>query len=414
MTPSADPPRALEDCLRVRPGDPRYRAACVRAVDLVPAQGRVSLEFENFIASFIRSGPLAAEERDAFYRLAHFYLDQGFPENAAEALAKLIAVDPGYRDAPQLLASVGGKTTDLPGLPEAPPVPAALGPDRARERGEAEFEAPLFDVGVTIANRYRLDQRIGSGGMSVVFRAHDVLVGEDLALKVLTHVVHDEEADRRFKRELALSRQISHPNVIRLYDIGFFHGFRYITMELLSGLDLRARMRHPLPMYEALDYLVQACAGLQAAHDRGVIHRDVKPENCFITRTRTLKLMDFGIAKVQDAPGLTSTGIIAGTAAYMAPEQGMSFRGVTPSADIYALGVVAYELVTGSLPFNHPETMPLLLMHANDPPPPPRRWNPALPEELERVILKCLEKDPARRFASCRELGERLDEIRRR
>jgi serine/threonine-protein kinase len=145
-----------------------------------------------------------------------------------------------------------------------------------------------------------------------------------------------------------------------------------------------------------------------------VIHRDIKPENCYITRDGTLKVMDFGIAKLQAATGVTATGMIAGTAAYMAPEQAMNFRGVTASADVYSLGVVAYELFTGSLPFQHPEMMPLLLMHSRDTPPPPRARNPAIPEALEKVVLRCLEKEPGRRFASCRELAGRLAEIRGR
>jgi serine/threonine-protein kinase len=392
--------------------DEKYREACRRAVDQACERGEVSLEFENRIAAFIRSGPQSAEEGEAFYRLGRLYLEQGFPENAAEALAKLVALDPAFRDAAELLASLRSATTaELPELPEPPrlPDPSEL------LRADDELQGPVFDLGATIADRYRLEERIGAGGTSVVFRARDALVGSEVALKLFTQAVYDEETDRRFRRELSLSRQVTHPNVVRLYDIGFFHGFRYITMELLSGSELRSRMRSgPLPIDEGLDYLIQACAGLHAAHERGVIHRDVKPENCYITRDGRLKVMDFGIAKLQAATGVTATGMIAGTAAYMAPEQAMNFRGVTASADVYSLGVVAYELFTGSLPFQHPEMMPLLLMHSRDAPPPPRARNPAIPETLEQVVLRCLEKEPGRRFASCRALAGRLAEIRGR
>jgi hypothetical protein len=386
-----------------------YRSACLRAVDQACERGEVSLELENRIAGFIRSGPRSGEEREAFYRLARLYLAHGFPENAAEALGKLVASDPAFRDAAELLRSLRPPAAaELPELPESPRLPEPAAP--AEERAE-----PIFDVGSMIADRYLLEQRIGAGGTSVVFRARDGRVGGQVALKLFTQAVYDEETDRRFRREIMLSREVTHPNVVRLYDIGFFHGFRYLTMELLSGRDLRSRMRRgPLSIDEALDYLIQACAGLHAAHERGVIHRDVKPENCFVTRDGRLKLMDFGIAKLQAATGLTATGMIAGTAAYMAPEQAMNFRGVTASADIYSLGVVAFELFTGRLPFQHPETMPLLLMHSRDAPPSPRALNPEIPEPLERVILQCLEKQPARRFASCRQLAGRLAEIRHR
>jgi serine/threonine-protein kinase len=250
--------------------------------------------------------------------------------------------------------------------------------------------------------------------MAVVFKASDLELGEPIALKVFTQVVHDAQAEERFKRELRLSRQLSNPHVVRLFDIGSYRGVRYISMELLKGLDLRARMASPIRYREAVEFIIQACAGLQAAHEAGVIHRDFKPENCFITESGLVKVMDFGIAKVQNAPGITTTGIVVGTPAYIAPEQVSNFSSVGFASDLYALGVVAYELFSGRLPFSHPEPLKLLMMHINDAPPPLRTHNKAIPEELERVILKLLEKDPARRFSSAKELAARLEEIRSR
>jgi tetratricopeptide (TPR) repeat protein len=271
-----------------------------------------------------------------------------------------------------------------------------------------------FVAGATIADRYLLEKRIGKGGMATVFKARDKELEIDIALKVFQQPIEDDEQLlHRFKQELVLSRQLTHQNIIRLYDIGIHNGHRYITMELLSGNELKAQLGKPLDVAVGIDYLVQACAGLQYAHDKGIVHRDVKPQNFFVTADNVLKVMDFGIAKRQDTQGMTVAGMIAGTPNYMSPEQINGFSTVTVSTDIYALGVIAFEMFTGDVPFSHPELMPLLMMHLTKPPPSPRAANPGLPTELEGVVLKLMEKDPARRYPSCRALAEELERIRR-
>jgi serine/threonine-protein kinase len=373
--------------------------------------------FENLLAAFVRGGPQGDEEAAVFRALAQLYERHRIPENAVEVLEKLVAARPGDAEALAELAALRPAQGDLPELPELEPEPPrAARPLAPPDTGAADQEGePAFRVGALIGERYRLDERIGSGGSSVVFRATDVLLGDKVAIKVLTHGVYDRETDERLRRELVLSRRIQHRNVVRLFDIGLAHGFRYISMELLSGVDLRSRMRGgELPLDEGLDYLIQACRGLEAAHAEGIVHRDVKPENCFITRGAVLKLMDFGLAKPQQASGITTTGIVAGTPAYMAPEQVMDFRKVSPSADIYSLGIVAYEMFTGRVPFDHAEPIPLMLMHVNDQPAPPRSRNPLISETLERIILDCLAKNPSARVASCSALGQRLQALRDR
>jgi serine/threonine-protein kinase len=171
-------------------------------------------------------------------------------------------------------------------------------------------------------------------------------------------------------------------------------------------------MQQPIEFRTALGYLIQACHGLQAAHDAGVVHRDVKPDNFFVTADGILKVMDFGIAKQYETPGVTVAGSIAGTPLYMSPEQIGNFSAVTPLTDIYALGVCAYEMFTGQVPFFHAELVPLLMMHVNTPPKPPREHNPHVPPRLEAAILKLLAKDPKARYQSCRELAEELGAIR--
>jgi serine/threonine-protein kinase len=414
---------ALEQLARVPRDGPQYRPACVLAVRLLRGGGTPSFEVEQMLATFLESAPRGDEEIEAFYEMGRLYAEQGLAHDAKPVFERLLAVAPDYRDAAANLAYIEAESAPpafgddlLPDLPEAPqlPDPAELraAAAAAAEPAPAPGDGPIFVVGAVIAERYRLDERIGAGGMAVVFRATDVELGESIALKVFTQVVHDEQAEERFKRELRLSRQLQNPHIVRLFDIGTYRGIRYISMELLKGCDLRARMAAQLSYRDALDYLIQACSGLQAAHEAGVIHRDFKPENCFITEGGLVKIMDFGIAKVQSAPGITTTGIVVGTPAYIAPEQVSNFAAVSFASDLYALGVVAYELFSGRLPFTDPEPMRLLMMHINEAPRSPRTHNPAIPEELERVILKLLEKEPAKRFASAGDLAVSLEEIR--
>jgi serine/threonine-protein kinase len=281
-----------------------------------------------------------------------------------------------------------------------------------RPASDAGEERPLRE-GVTLRGRYRLEEQIGSGGISVVFRARDEELGETIAVKVLSKSTDDPVKDARLQRELMLSHRLAHPNTVRLFELGRSHGYRYLTMELLEGATLADRLpAGRIGLDEGLSYLVQACAALQAAHDLSVIHRDVKPANLFLVDDGPLKLMDFGIAKIRDAPGLTDVGYIAGTVAYMAPEQASDFRAVTSACDLYSLGVVAYEMFTGRRPFTFEDPFRVMRAHRDEAPRPPRQLVPALPEALEAVILRCLEKDPGRRFSSCRELAARLGEIR--
>jgi hypothetical protein len=397
---------ALQDLTRVSADHPRYREACVLAVTLASGEDRLSLALENLLARFLRNAPQDELEVEALKVLAQLYERHGFTENAAEALGKLASVHPAYADEARRLAGlVGPSATELVDLP---PLPKPVG--RAAPGGEhppvlGEGERQPFHEGAVIGGRYRLEMRVGQGGSSVVFRATDLNSGDQVAVKVLTEAVFDAVGEARARRELTLSRQLTHRNVIRVFEMGLVHGLRYLTMELLEGTRLSDRMRGVvIPVGEGLGYLAQACAGLGAAHELGIVHRDVKPSNCFITRGGVLKVVDFGIAKLRDAPGLTATGVIAGTPTYMSPEQARDFRSVTPATDVYALGVLAYEMFTGAPPFVDNNPLNVLMMHRDLLPPPPRSRNPNLPDDLERIILSCLEKEPAGR-PGCQALG---------
>jgi serine/threonine-protein kinase len=194
--------------------------------------------------------------------------------------------------------------------------------------------------------------------------------------------------------------------VARVYDIGTHEGRRYISMELLRGRDLQG-VPKPVSLAQAIDWLTQACDGLHSAHEQGVIHRDVKPENLFLTEQGRVKVMDFGIAKDTEVRR-TRAGMMAGTPEFMSPEQINDMSQVTAATDIYSLGIVAYELLTGTIPFSHKELMPLLMMHAKEPPPPMRSRRPDLPPALDAAVLKALEKQPSARPQTALKFAEML------
>ncbi|MFZ5444496.1 MAG: protein kinase domain-containing protein [Myxococcota bacterium] len=257
-------------------------------------------------------------------------------------------------------------------------------------------------TGMKIAERYRLEALLGEGGSASVYRARDLELDEPVALK-LFHPMSQRDAETlvaRFKLELSLSRILTHPNIVRLFDLGVWEGQRYLTMEYLEGKDLGSRLEQlqgPLPVGAVVSVLEQACEALAAAHERGIVHRDIKPANLFVTDEGVVKVMDFGIARRLDTPGVTVTGTIAGTPEYMSPEQINSFSESQGPADMYSLGATAYHLLTGSLPFPYRELMKVLLAQATEQPAPLRAKNPAVPPELEALVLALLAKDPARR-----------------
>jgi len=371
---------------------------------------------------------------------------------AAKGYERVFREELAFRDAAKRNEAPAAATTgdedslgplpDLPDLPDLPQAaaPVAHVPTMSFSRGNvsppvavspamdavpSEFPSELtwggasqmgvaLEPGAVVNQRYRLDKKIGQGGMGAVWKATDLELDEIIAIKFLASQLVDEQVLGRFKQEVSLSRQFNHPNIIRLYDIGSCADQKYITMELLVGHNLGEVMRAaPLDFEQGLALLIQACYALQVVHERQVIHRDIKPDNFFITDEGVLKVMDFGIAKRHSAGrGLTRAGMMAGTPQYMAPEQANNFGGVTHLADIYALGCIAYQMFTGTVPFDAEEVMPILVAHMVQAPDPPRQRNPAIPAELDAVILKLLEKKPEARVQSCRELAAILSGIR--
>ncbi len=266
-----------------------------------------------------------------------------------------------------------------------------------------------------VDNRYRIVKRLGSGGMAEVYLAHDDVLDRDVALKVMNRrYAYDNEFVERFKREAQSAAALSHPNIVSIYDRGESEdGTYYIAMEYLPGGTLKDRIlkRGALSPRTAAAVALQIAEALRAAHHAGVVHRDIKPHNVLVTATGDVKVGDFGIARAASSSTVTRTGSILGTAHYISPEQAMG-EPVGPQSDLYSLGVVLYEMLTGNLPYEADSAIALVMKHINEPPYPPRDANPEVSEALDAVTMKLLAKDPRDRYASADELIDDLERAR--
>jgi eukaryotic-like serine/threonine-protein kinase len=274
-------------------------------------------------------------------------------------------------------------------------------------------------VGERFAGRYDVQELLGSGGMGVVYRAFDREVGEVVAIKALRPDLggFDPTLLERFKQELRLARRITHRNVVRTYDLGEVDGVYYITMELVRGTTVATLIREAgrLDVPATLTIGKQVCRALEVAHEEGVIHRDVKPQNLLVDPSGFLKVMDFGIARLAEQrsdPGqaLTAAGVVVGTPQYMAPEQ-LFGNVVDGRADLYATGAVLFECVTGRPVFEAPSLVALLARHLEDTAPDPRQLNPDVPESLSRVILRALQRKPEDRWPTASQFLHALEQV---
>jgi serine/threonine protein kinase len=268
----------------------------------------------------------------------------------------------------------------------------------------------------TLSGRYETGERLGSGGMSNVYKATDRILERQVAVKILAeHLSDDERFVARFRREALAVARLIHPNIVQVYDSGVDDGRHYIVMEYVAGRSgAQLLQRHgPVDAETAAEIGIQACAGLDYAHRRGIIHRDVKPGNLMITGApvgsgeTVVKLTDFGIARAIEQTRITQVGSVVGTAAYLSPEQ---VRGdeATPGTDVYALGVVLYQFLTGRLPYEGSSLAELAVRQQNEKPLPPSTYNPEVPEPLSAAVLRALEGDTSRRYASADEFATGL------
>ena len=281
--------------------------------------------------------------------------------------------------------------------------PTAVGVSRARSQSSSE---------VDFGPRYRVEKLLGQGGMGAVYQAYDLDLNRTVALKLVRPelMVHPE-AMQRFKQELLLASKISHRNILRIHDLGDVAGTKFISMAFVDGSDLHhiLQSQGKLTIERTLNISKQLCAALDAAHSESVVHRDMKPQNIMLDKDDHVFVSDFGLAKsIESEGGMTMTGELLGTPRYMAPEQ-IECKPVDGRTDLYALGLIMYEMLTGDVPFQAESTFQLMYKRANEAPPEPKAANPDIPDWLNQVVMKCLERDPARRYASARAILNDLE-----
>src|SRR5215213_1075637 len=265
-------------------------------------------------------------------------------------------------------------------------------------------------------NRYDVVRPLGSGGMGEVYLARDRVLGRDVALKVLRRqYAGDEEFAERFRREAMSAAALSHPNIVQVYDRGETEEkASYIAMEYVPGGTLKERIstEGPLEAADAAALGAQVAEALGAAHDRGMVHRDIKPQNVLLTANGRAKVADFGIARAGSSVTISKTGSVMGTAGYMSPEQALG-KSATPKSDLYSLGVVLYEALTCELPYTADNPIAVSMKHVNEPLRPPREINPRIPEGMNALVTKLLTKDPEDRYADAEELADDLWRVNR-
>lgn len=268
----------------------------------------------------------------------------------------------------------------------------------------------MINKGQKINDRYEIIKPIGEGGMANVYLAHDLILNRDVAVKVLRgDLANDEKFVRRFQREALASSSLSHPNIVEMYDVGEDNGTYYIVMEYIDGKTLKQliKKRGALTLSECIDIMLQLTDGVEHAHESYIIHRDLKPQNIMIQDNGEIKITDFGIAMALNNTQLTQTNSVMGSVHYLPPEQA-SGKGSTVKSDIYSMGILFYELLTGSLPFRGDNAVEIALKQIKDEIPSIREKNPAIPQSIENIVMRATAKNPKNRYTSAKEMHDDL------
>ena len=264
--------------------------------------------------------------------------------------------------------------------------------------------------GYKINDRYQIIKTLGEGGMANVYLAHDNILDRDVAVKVLRgDLANDEKFVRRFQREALSASSLSHPNIVQMYDVGEDDGQYYIVMEYVDGKTLKQvlKQRGHLSITEVIDIMLQVTDGMAHAHDAYIIHRDIKPQNIMILSNGMIKITDFGVATALNSTQLTQTNSVMGTVHYLPPEQANG-KGSTIRSDIYSMGIMMYELLTGLVPYKGDSAVEIALKHLKEPLPSIRKQNPSIPQSIENIIIKATAKNPKNRYTDARSMHEDL------
>lgn len=271
-------------------------------------------------------------------------------------------------------------------------------------------------IGSLIDERYRVRERIGHGGMAEVYEALDIIYRRPVAIKLIREDVMKNPVNlRRFRNEVMLAASLNHPNIVKVLNHGTVEGRPYIVNEYISGQTLKDTLdfRNQLPLDEAVSIMIQLTSGLSCAHCHNIVHRDIKPQNIFFMPDGTIKLGDFGIAESSTLTNVGPSGEIIGSVHYLAPEISKG-KPATILSDIYSTGVTFFELITGRVPFSSADAVSIAISHIREKFPSPKKYLPNCPKEIERIILKCCEKNPKNRYQSAKELYDELNSLKER
>ena len=264
----------------------------------------------------------------------------------------------------------------------------------------------MINKGQMLAGRYQIIRTIGEGGMANVYLAHDTILNREVAVKVLRgDLADDEKFVRRFQREAISASSLIHPNIVEMYDVGEDNGNYYIVMEYINGRTLKSliKKRGALTLPEVIDIMLQLTSAIACAHDSYIIHRDIKPQNVLILEDGRVKITDFGIATALNSNELTQTNSVMGSVHYLPPEQANG-SGATIKSDIYSLGILMFELLTGKIPFKGDNAVEIAIKHMKEPIPSVRKINPDIPQSIENVILKACAKNTKNRYDNVKEM----------
>src|SRR5712692_6410827 len=317
---------------------------------------------------------------------------------------------------PAAASQCGRCHTPLPGSASEETLNERGAPEDWSVAGSSKISAPAaapdtLEIGTVLAGRYETLQLIGRGGMGAVYKARDKELDRIVALKLIRpELAKNPQILRRFKQELILARQVTHKNVIRIFDLGQSDGIKFITMDFVEGQDLRQSLleKGKFPPEQAARIMLQICRALEAAHSEGVIHRDLKPQNIMLDSGGRVYVMDFGIARSAYLPGMTQTGALIGTPEYMSPEQARGEK-LTERSDLFSLGVIFYELLTGKSPYPADTPLGTLWKRLQEKPKPPVDVDPTIPKPLNDIVMKALEVEPEDRWARAREMAHQLE-----